>query len=318
MIKDNIKQPTYDAWLHWNINYRCNLDCDYCFINPLKLRGPLPTVAVPEVMETLKKTGKTFRINLTGGGEPFLVKNIIELCQALTDKHYISMNTNLTSKKVRTFAEVIDPERILEIHASLHIKELERQHLTDHYIDNFVRCRNQGMPIKAVAVAHPNLVEKLDHYVKFFNDAGIPIEFGYFVGLHGGKNYPEAYTDEELLLFGLTRQQLRQSFKMKNKTCNAGYNIGFIRPSGTIRSCVQLFDNLGDITEKLSFNPHLTKCPYEFCHCPMNHYDPYLWKKALSDRSLGIKKPSLIHTTPYHLKNFTRNMIKQTSSYLNT
>jgi organic radical activating enzyme len=64
------------------------------------------TIDIPVLLRTLDATGKIFKIGFSGG-EPFLVPNIIDACVALMEKHYIELNTNLTSLKIKEFAERI-------------------------------------------------------------------------------------------------------------------------------------------------------------------------------------------------------------------
>lgn len=157
-------------------------------------------------MNTLNQTNKIFRIGFTGG-EPFLCSNIVDACVEITKKHYISF-TNLISKNIKGFFEKIDSERIIRIHASLHIKELERLNLLDRYIENFLLCKEKGFDILAQEVGYPPLLGEVEKYKKFFKEKGIELSFTPFYGEYNGNIYPGAYTKQELELFCLDMKDI--------------------------------------------------------------------------------------------------------------
>jgi organic radical activating enzyme len=210
----------YNALLQWLITDKCNLDCLYCSTKQYaKFEGNIK-IDIDAAIRAMDKTGKTFIINVTGGGEPFMADNILELCAAITKKHYLIINTNLTSPKFKLFSEAIDPLKVFYIMASLHIKELERLNLMDRYIDNYLALTGKGFHVIAEEVAHPSLFTEADHYREFFKSRGVPIAFGPFCGQWEGKNYPEAYTAEEKKLFGL-KDNIQAVFFQKGRKCNA-------------------------------------------------------------------------------------------------
>src|SRR4030095_11442248 len=77
------------------------------------------------------RTGKTWLLHLTGG-EPSHYPGFAELCAALTGRHIISLNTNLTGPSLLDFAGQIDPARVRFINAGLHPAE---------------RARRDGLPV---------------------------------------------------------------------------------------------------------------------------------------------------------------------------
>jgi MoaA/NifB/PqqE/SkfB family radical SAM enzyme len=279
MVMDYVREENqnYDAWLFWAVNYKCNLNCAYCGTRSEKEKKAEKTkIAISDLMSALNKTNKTFRITLTGGGEPFLIPNIIEACAEITQKHYISFNTNLTSKRVEEFCEKIDPERVLFIIASLHIKELERLNLLDRFIYNFQLCKAKGFQIYAKEVAYIPLLAEVRKYKTFFEKKGIQIEFNPFIGEYNGKKYPYSYTGEELTIFGLDKIDINK-FYQQGKLCNAGYNVGFVNQNGYITPCGMIHKPMGNIYDKINFQNKLIRCPFKFCGCPLNIYDPYLY-----------------------------------------
>jgi len=234
----------------------------------------------------LDKTNKIFMINLTGG-EPFLIPNIVDVCAEITKKHLLYINTNLVSEKIKEFTERIDPQRVLGINASCHIKELERLNLLDKYIYNFHLCKDKGFSIGATERAYPPLLGEVEKYKEFFKKRGIELAFAQFCGKYNGKLYPESYTDEEIKIFGLEKAPDIKMFHSKGKICNAGYNVGVLFSDGFVRPCYQINESLGNIFDGIKFKKELIKCPHEYCGCPLNCYDKHLFEKALVE--CGIK-----------------------------
>ncbi|MCX5700294.1 MAG: radical SAM protein [Candidatus Omnitrophica bacterium] len=318
----------YDAWLHWNVTTRCNLSCIFCcgkvyqqktqiqekpilekLLRIIREAGTFGLFAIlkrklkriifgvtadeiniPSLIRTLDKTKKIFRIGFTGG-EPFLISNFIEACQEITKKHFIALNTNLTSNKIKEFCEKIDPLRVVHFNASTHIKELERLNLMDRYICNFLICKECGFNIFSREVAFPPLLGEVDKYKRFFKEAGIELTFGPFCGEYQGKQYPQAYTEKEIEIFGLnkTSDSDIRHFYQKGKFCNVGYNVGVVDLYGDIQPCFLIKEAMGNIYGEISFRNELIKCPFEFCGCPFKDHDNYLFEKALEEHGV-IKK----------------------------
>ncbi len=242
----------------------------------------MPPLDVKALLKSLDRTGRIFRVGITGGGEPLLVPNIVDACVALSKKHYIAINTNLTSPRVREIAERVEPSRV-GFHASLHIKELERRNLLDRFIENYLICNKRGFLIYAQEVAHPSMKSEVESYRKFFGDRGVEISFGAFKGEYLGKTYPDSYTDEEIKLFALNQDSTRNVYRQKGRLCNAGYNVAYAGPDGLVMPCADIPEHLGHMFGGFQFQTEIKKCPVEICSCPFNEYDKPLFRLALSE-----------------------------------
>lgn len=287
------KEPeNYDIWLRWYLSDRCTLECAYCTVGPIKKTAKIPNIEIPPLIRVLENTGKTFKISFTGGGEPFLVPNLVEACVEITKKHYISLTTNLTSVRIAEFAKRINPRRVFHILASAHIKELEKRNLLDIYCNNFLLLREKGFNIKAIEVAYPPLLNEVKRYRLLFKNKGIELEFNPFLGNYNGKKYPFSYTQAELEIFGLNSSKGNSPKKNYQylKLCNAGYNVVSVNPRGDIYPCDSINNKIGNIYNKIEFKKNLIVCPFKFCGCPINEYDPYLFKKALKEVGTSPKK----------------------------
>lgn len=275
--QDKIKH--HNASLAWSMPVKCNLDCSYCVSKDEIRNAPEKFIIdISSLIKTLDESHKIFEIVFTGGGEPFLVPNLIEACETITKKHYISLLTNLTSPKVAEFANKIDPKKVLFIRASVHIKELEKRNLLDVYFNNFFLLKDRGFNIHASEVAHPLLLAEVKKYKKLFNQKGVELKFEPFRGEHDGKLYPQAYIKKEIEVFNINPQIHYQH----KKFCNAGYSVGMIFPNGDIKICGRFSKKIGNIYKTIDFKKNLLICPFKFCDCPLNS-DHYLLNIALSE-----------------------------------
>lgn len=284
MIFRKTNKQNYDAWLHWNISSQCNFDCEYCFGKTPFVKQTINSIDIERLIQTIDKTGKTFRISFTGG-EPFLIPNIIEACRAITKKHFVSFNTNLVLPSVKEFAESISPERALFIHASLHIEELIRLNLADKFVANFILLKENGFIIFAESVAHPSLNESdIIYFRDYLMQHDISFSFGSFIGNYKDRTYPQSYTTDELEKFNLENENMSM-FKQKGNNCNAGLNVAAVYPNGNVHSCFQVKEKLGNIYSEINFKNEPTICPAANCDCPLNYYDPHLFKKVTDKTS---------------------------------
>ncbi|MFX0023950.1 MAG: radical SAM protein [Candidatus Hermodarchaeota archaeon] len=312
----NLRNPQYDAWLHLATSYNCNLECNYCiaglrYLPKILTKTYLNLFALKNI---LNNSNKIYKINLTGG-EPFLAPNIVEACIELTKKHFISFNTNLTPKSVKEFAEKIDPERVLSIDAACHTKELERTNLLSRYIDNFLLCKNRGFNIRAIEVGYPPLLKESDRYIKFFLEQGIDLTYSPYFGSYKGKSYPDSYNEKELKILGLKKKHINDWFHQYGKLCNAGYNVVIILPSGDMRYCIAINKSFGNVYKGIKFKDKLIRCPVKLCNCPMNIYDPYLFRKAMSE--VGSYDAEWIQPSKYRIRQFLENFIvEEKQNYL--
>ena len=274
---------SYDAWLHWSVTDRCFLDCDYCFSK--EHSGKDEIIKTHKLMESLEATGKRFRISFSGGGEPFMVSNILEACQEITKLHFISFNSNMVHKTVAPFFSTIDPSRVLSVYASCHIKALERKGLIERFIENYKLCKERGIRIFSVAIGHPLLVPEANKYREYFQSRGVELIFNTFTGVYQGKLYPESYTNEELdilqIKYSRRLQYIVPHRPWHSFMCNAGYNVAAVKPNGDIYQCFMINNVIGNIYGKILFFNDMEVCPKKRCTCPMYMYDTALFDEAI-------------------------------------
>jgi len=230
----------YDYWLHWFLSDRCNIDCQYCFTpRPERKFGKITTINIPALINTLNRTNKIFHISFTGKGEPTLTPNFVDACKEITKKHFVSFISNLTQKKIQDISEEINPNRVIFIVASAHVKELEEKHLLNRYIDNFHLLQSRGFPVTANAVAHPAIINEVAQFRNMFNKQGINLMFNPYQGEFKGKQYPHSYTEDEIKIFHLEELELNspKRHSQYKKICNAGYYAAVVDTKGDVFPC---------------------------------------------------------------------------------
>ncbi|MCB0384969.1 MAG: hypothetical protein KDD43_06220 [Bdellovibrionales bacterium] len=198
----------YDVFAHWHITYECQMMCEYCIVTgpdratdtkDKKTRSkPVP---IDSMLKVVDESGLKFCFSLMGG-EPFLVPNVIEVCERLAERgHMIGANTNLCAVP-HEFWKSVPHEQISNIHISLHIHPMQRKGITQQFIDGYKAMVDSGFDrFYITAVAHPSLFERLDEYRELFGKHGINFKLIPMLeggGASKGKVYPESYTQEEL------------------------------------------------------------------------------------------------------------------------
>ena len=135
----------FDVIADWALNKVCNFSCPYCFV-PAKEKRETAKKGhdVQEIVSAFDNSGKIWLVHMSGG-EPFLHPDFIGLCKGLTEKHYISVNTNLSSSLVYDFCDHIDPEKVSFVHCSLHIIEREKKNLVNDFMEKVKVAPKGGM-----------------------------------------------------------------------------------------------------------------------------------------------------------------------------
>lgn len=186
----------YDVEADWLLNSLCNFDCAYC-LGHSRVEHPSVGKFPPQnAVKFFDDTNMTWLIHLTGG-EPFFYPKFVELCEGLTDKHFISVNTNLTSKLVFKFAQVVDPQRVAFVHCGSHVVEREQRNLVRDFVNKVSVLRDRGFSVFVSYVMSPPMIERFPLDFEFFKSEGIVVVPKALRGVYKGRGYPESYTPEE-------------------------------------------------------------------------------------------------------------------------
>lgn len=284
----------------FRLNTLCNFRCEYCTQRSVDGRES-PEVGrydPQHIAKCFDDTGRTWAITMSGG-EPFLYPRFVELASALTEKHYIRIFTNLATKHVYEFADVVPPQRVAVINAAYHIVERERQKGVSDYIRKVLHLQNRGFNIRVVYVLYPPLLPRLAGDIDYLKSHGVgDILLQAHLGLYRGECYPESYTDEEKrLIFDIASGRCEVLWDVLTlntfgRLCSAGQKSFLMEPSGRLIRCdgtPRVYGNLFTGSYRLDKLPR--PCPVQTCFCRFAHLEKHegsassVWKEKMLHRA---------------------------------
>ncbi len=272
-LLDKYRLSDYPYRINWEITTRCNFNCNYC-INPDVNTGNLEPVYSPaKIRQIFDNTGKSWLIMITGG-EPFVYPDFIEVCKALSQNHYLQITTNLSSSGIYRFGEEIDPSRIFTISASMHLPERLRNNRIDDFFKKLDYLQSKNFPVLVNYIAHPDVLHRMDADFIDFKKRGICAFALLLRGIVNGKQYPDAYSDEEMEM--ILKYVLDKKVETKaahghldfyGHYCNAGDTYLYADCFGNIKPCATLSKNLGNIfTQGIPMNGKPMPCYVHNCN----------------------------------------------------
>jgi len=253
----------HDIEADWLLFTTCNYRCDYCFLSEASLGAKVRIQATPEQWRAaFDRTGKTWLLHMSGG-EPSHYPDFVELCETLTERHYLSLNSNLTSPAMLDFAARIDPDRVSFINAGLHPEERERRNGHAIFLRHAEALLARGFPIMATAVATPEVLRNFDAIAESLRPIGLAPMPKLLQGAYAGGRYPASYTKEERALFRhysraaepayphlfggcrerpsidppMGRDHLKGLASYRGQLCTAGQEFVWLGPDGNVMRC---------------------------------------------------------------------------------
>lgn len=283
------------CFVSWEMIRLCNFRCCYCYPNNLdnnlskeirQLKFKLREFElfnrkydcyknIENVLNILENNNKIATLGFTGG-EPFIYKNFIKLCQKVIsrDGYKIAIDTNLNTDKLEEFIEKIPPERVEYIYVSLHIMErLREKGRMDLFLKNINLIKKHGYNFSVNYVLYPPLMNRFEDDYKFFKEKGIRLKPIEFKGLFNGKKYRQSHTEvERNVLFKYHPEKYQEETwnHMVNhfqKPCSAGNNLLRIDSYGNVFRCTGDNKKLGTISEGFDILNVDTPCPIKRCPC---------------------------------------------------
>ncbi len=300
----------YDVEADWHLLDTCNYRCNYCFFGPETLGSKLRMSASPDAWKSaFDATGDVWLLHMTGG-EPSIYPDFVELCEGLTARHFISINSNLTHSSLAKFSRQINPSRVSFINAGLHLEERELRSGEGSFLANASLLRSSHFPILVSLVATPAALERFQDAVALLKPIGLfPIP-KLFRGMLGGKSYPEAYTGLEKKRFGIFARQARDFYRQiiagmdespsidllnddrfleglpsyTGLQCDAGDRFVQILPNGDVFRCgaKDLQGNILDGTLVRRAGP--APCDHQHCYYFCNKYSHPAADDRVGDR----------------------------------
>lgn len=281
LIKDSITKGHSDDQAHnqvsfnWDIHYRCNYRCPYCWF--YSKWGDLEGQNVHPSLEQLIRSWKNIYLNhgsikiAITGGEPFLYPDFAELIKELSQMHKIDIITNLS----------IDIEDFVKDAKQPNIKIIPSFHLLfadfDRFVDRVLLLKDRQMVQGVSYIGWPPQIQRFPYYKERFDKFGINLSIQSFFGEYKGVRYPDGYTDEEKkIIMPNIDSRGGKDFQTgplttKGRLCAAGKRYGVIHPDGKVLRCggIDSMDsaigNLGD--ENFKLLDRSLPCTSEACPC---------------------------------------------------
>lgn len=271
----------------WDIDYRCNYNCTYCFLHYEPETTNIKTVYL-EPQEWIKIWKDIYErygychISVTGG-EPFIYPNFIDIISELSQIHTFEFSTNL-SWDIKDFVKKISPERVI-INSSFHPEFIGIQ----KFLERFFFLKQNNYPISITIVAYPPLLEKIIEYKELFEKNGLKAIIYPYRGPYWSRKYPEGYTQTEKRF--LRQLEIRVGAKVTGKLidahicgkgeetpggrklCHMGQRYAKIVPNGdAYRCCAAVNKDWGRLGNIINNTFSLLKkpeyCPdYRNCSC---------------------------------------------------
>ncbi|MDI4657926.1 radical SAM protein [Xanthobacter autotrophicus] len=282
----------YDIEADWQLLNTCNYRCDYCFFPGEVLGEKTVRYGAPdEWADAFSATGLTWLLHLTGG-EPSAYPGFVDLCAALTRRHFISLNSNLTQTSLADFARRIDPARVSVINAGLHPDERARRRGLEVFNRNLGLLHDAGFSIFVSVVATPQVLAAADEVARLLAVPGLVPVPKLLRGTYRGRHYPDAYEAGEREVFRAMSRKARSAYgdwraqrsepptidpfdddsflsgtpTFRGKACTAGSRFVRIEPQGDVFRCGSDTALQGNILAR-TFVPHVGPSPCNSGYC---------------------------------------------------
>lgn len=269
-------KPKKDIYFTWDIHYKCNFRCPYCWFYKGWVDGGKRNIYLsPEEwskywMRIYNKYGQV-HIEITGG-EPFIYPNFIKIVKLLSSIHSVKITTNM-SGDIETFVKEIDPRRV---NLDLNFHPLFAD--IDAFIKKTLLLKEAGFKAGVCYLAYPPQMKQIGRFRKRFEEKRINFALAAFWGEYAGKRYPEAYTQDEIefirpFLGDIDRVVYHlKGESPKGKLCSAGYKYAVVQADGNVVRCGQIANKyIGNIMDE-EFCLFDRPLPCEAEVCPCNEY----------------------------------------------
>ncbi len=300
----------YDVECDWYLLWTCNYRCRYCFFSPEILGSKIKTFGTPEQWRAaFDATGKRWLIHMTGG-EPTVYPDFLAICEALTERHVISLNSNLSRPVIRMMAGRVDPRRVSFINAGLHLGERVRHQGFDDFLSNAAFLQDAGFRVFVTVVATPKVIANLPELTAICADRGLQLAPKIVRGSHNGQMYPRDYTPREKdrlrNFIARARERYLRVYEgwprpsidilsddelldglpnFRGRSCGAGARFVRVQEDGEVHRCDDNRPSMGNLlTGTLRFAPGPAPCDTQYC--------VYFCKKYAAAASQPARRPA--------------------------
>lgn len=246
--------------LYWMLESRCNYGCPYCpYPGPRRDRlvaaqAPLPAAEWIAAFESLSERAGPCRVYISGGGEPTLRPDFVELAAGLARRHELAFDTNLSWswERLRAFAGAAPPSRV-SVQTSYHPSDAALA----EFVEKAAFLRERGFRVQCRWVAWPPDLGRLPALRAAFRARGLPFAATPFWGEWEGRSYPAAYSEaqraellapaaeaaasgEDVVDPELVAHLARLNAETpRGRDCRSGADYACVMPDGSMFRCMQ-------------------------------------------------------------------------------
>jgi hypothetical protein len=296
----------------WVATEICFLQCAYCVnmkpqVEPTSIFNRLGVSGIVDRFVQLRDTLQKKVMITISGGEPSMLKNFPELCEALFKRDFvIELHTNLSHPRISDWLQVAGkyPDQVSMVTASYHSWKLDvHKGLRDLYYKNFHDCWNAGLTTTLKVITPPACFGMLDADVARavgMLPSGAPWLIWPFIhGIPQSRTnvagaYPYSHTPAQkstILRLGKYRLKSIEAFMnfpifAKGSPCGSGSTFLLLDVQGNLHPCHTCsWINLGSFDTGV-MNPYNGPhgCPNNRC---LNSYW-FLWDNTTAASYLGL------------------------------
>ena len=250
---------------HLDITYRCDLDCQHCYLDNRTNWPEMTTAEWLNVLEQLQAAGVMFLV--WSGGDVIMRSDfgtLLDRAAALGLMSRVKTHGGqLTAEWAQRFARDkvgrVDIS-VYSLRPEIHDRLTRRPGSLVNTLRGIAAAREAGIPVKISCYVQPSTISEIGEICRYFEDMGCKIVFNTNTVLDHSASETLAYlqlTDDDLVRarVEILRAQpsglpKRLSELPSHAPCAAGRTALYISPDGELWPCVNFPMALGNLREK--------------------------------------------------------------------
>jgi hypothetical protein len=257
-----ITNPEYST-VAWLATEMCFMNCPYCInkkpqVEPTSILSRLGISGMVDRFVQLRDILEKKTVLIISGGEPAMLNNFPELCEALFKKDFIiELHTNLSHSKISNWLQVAGkyPDQVALVTATYHSWKLDTNKvMQDLYFKNFQDCWDAGLTPVLKRIVLPTqtdtLEEDMNKLICKLPEGAPFLIWPYINGMPKSKTdfagaYPYSYTQEQkdkiVRLSKYRKKDIEYFMKIpvfaKGSLCGSGNCFIYVDVQGNLHRC---------------------------------------------------------------------------------
>ncbi len=253
--------------VHLDITYRCDLDCEHCYLDDKETWPEMKTADLKRVVDELADLGVMHL--LWSGGEVFARPDFEDLLTHAAAKGFLSQvkthGGNLTAERV-AFLQAVG---VVDVQVSVYSLDDEVHDGVTRVPGSLARtlrgiqlCKDAGLHVRVGIVAMPVNVDEIEDMLRYFQDMDVACGVGmrmYDDHAASGATQPLKLSEEELIRVRMAHMRAMSlnprdlafnTMKTEGRTCGAATELAYVTPDGSVWPCVMFPMPLGNLHER--------------------------------------------------------------------